>query len=355
MAEIRSIQDELSDMMSGFAAKVSVENIPTETPTPTPVAPEIPVVEAEAPKVDTPVTTPEPTVPTETVVENVEEAWSSWDSPEVPTAVPPAVQPTEVYTDLSKALGVEIKSQEDLVKAWNAEKEKTRLPENIPSELKKAIELASKGVDYLEYLKVNTVDYGKADPVELYEDYLIDQFTDEKGEVDADKVDEYLESLSDKDKTIRGKELQRQLVYAQAQRSAQLEQEAQAQREKHDTELKAALRSMAEVDKFKVSDTHRRELFDWISSGKIMKDLFYDEAGQFDAVKVAKIAFRNKYYDKLDAYQKTLIRNSTKREVLSDITNQQITTPPRAASPETKKGFGADDYIAMLEQRMSNR
>jgi hypothetical protein len=358
MAEIKEVSEEYNDMMAGFAARAS-ENIPTEPQASIPpTETEVPVTE-ETPKADAPTAAAPETPKVETPVEDkVESSWSDWDTPEVPKAdaTAPAVVPNEIFTDLSKALGVEIKTKDDIVAAYKAQAEKTALPDNLPSELKKAIELASQGADYLEYLKVNTVDYGKADPVQLYEDYIIDSMSDKDGNVaDPEKLDEYLDSLSDLDKTIRGNEIKRQLISAQAQRTAQLEQEARMSREKHDTELKAALRSMDEVDQFKITDFHRTELFNWISSGKIMQDLFYDANGQFDAVKVSKIAFRNKYHDKLDAYQKTKLRNATKREILKDITNQDITSPKQPANPEPKKGYGIGDYIQSLQDQMNNR
>lgn len=362
---IKDIGTEYNDMLAAFAAgslAPSTDKTEPTEPATTPQEPTEPTPTVETPTAITPPAVEEPKV-TAPVVEDVkiDEPWTDWDAtPEVANQDAPKVDVTNTtatptFTELSKALGVEFKSEADVLAAIKAEQEKTKILDNIPSELKKAIELASKGVDYLEYLKINTVDYSKADPIQLYEDYIIDQMANEKGEVDEDKVNEYLDSLPEMDKTIKGNELKRQLLYAQSQRTAQLEQEAVRTREKHDTELKAALRSMVEVDKFKINDQHRNELFDWISSGKIMKDLFYDANGNFDAVKAAKVAFRNKYYEKLDAYQKTLIRNATKREILKDITNQDIVSTPKFANPEPTKGYGVGDYISQLEQIMSQR
>jgi hypothetical protein len=355
MNEERNIGEQYTDILAEFA-KQSIDNssAPTEQVIEQVVTPEVPLEpEPTAPVLEAPAT-PEVPAPAKEVPDALE-VWSDWDAtPEVATPTEPVV-PTpqvqnEIFVELSKALGATITSKDDVIKLLEVEKQKT-IPDNIPAELKKAVELASKGADYLEYLKVNTVDYSKADPVELYENYIIDSLSDEQGQVDEEKVNSYLDSLSDVQKELEGKRLQRQLIVEQQRRTVELEQSAIRAREKHDADLKAALRGFAEIDGFKVDDNHRRELFDWISSGGIMKDLFYGQDGSFDPIKAAKVAFRNKYYDKLDSYHKTKIRNATKREILKDITNQEIVTTPKNASPQPTKSFGIQDYIESLKQQ----
>jgi hypothetical protein len=363
MAEPLDIQTEYSNLLASFA-KGSLSSDPyVATPPAEPQAPSVqddPILEhtevpvepvapatSEAPKA--------PEVPAVAVADQGDTTFNDWDAVETPTPseTVPAI-PVEVYIELGKALGLEKdQSKETVLQAINtlkAEVEKSKLPDasQIPGELKKAIELAQKGGDYLEYLKVSTLDYSSADEIELYENYIIDSSADAEGKIDFDAVNDYLENMPKVEKELRAKEFKRQLINEQSRRVRDIEIAALREREKHDMELKAALSGFNEIDGFKIDDRHRREVFDWVSSGKIMKDLFYGPDGQLDANKIAKIAFRNKYFDKLDAYQKNKIRNSTKREIFADISNAQVNTPPVPSNPAPKKPYDADAYMRDL-------
>lgn len=361
MPEQQDIQTEYSNILAQFA-KQSLSSDPfnpTLPGNPEPEIPQTPIVDAvlepevpvEPPAPATPEPPKAPEVPTEPAA-GQEESFNDWDAVvETPASVVAPVIPVEVFVELGKALGLEKdQNKETVLKAISdlkAEAEKSKLPDasQIPGELKKAIELAQKGGDYLEYLKISALDYSQADEVELYENYIIDSSADAEGKVDFDAVNEYLDNMPKVEKELKAKELKRQLINEQARRVRDIELHAQHEREKHDMELKAALSGFNEIDGFKIDDRHRREVFDWVSSGKIMRDLFYGPNGQLDPNKIAKIAFRNKYFDKLDAYQKNKIRNATKREVIASISNVQINTPPVPSNPAPKRPYDADSYL----------
>jgi hypothetical protein len=365
--------EELSDILADYAkSSLGGGNTPAQEPveatgantvvTTEPVVTEPVTVEPDASKQAEPTVVAEPKT---TEPEPVPDIFSDWDAdPTTPEPIAPVTTgqlPVDVLNELGKVLGLEkVQGKEDVVAAITAikaEAEKAKGPDKaqIRPELLKAIELDQKGGDYKEYLKVVSENYSNADPVQLYEDYIFDRATDANGNVDVDKVEEYLNSITDFDKELRGKDLQSRLVQDQARKVAEIETAAIRQREKTDAELKAALSSITEIDGFKINDRHRSESFDWVSSGKMMKDLFYDANGNLDPNKVAKNAFRMKYYEKLDAYQKNKIRNGTKREILADLTSAQISTPPIQVNPTNPKSYGISDYINQLEQRMINK
>jgi hypothetical protein len=357
------LNQDLNAILAGFA-QASISGTPVETSAATEV--EQKPEEQSIAETPAPTEAPVPAVvaPTAEVKTEVKEEgpFSDWDSPSEPTqAVTPTAGtlPTEVFSELGKALGLDkVQGKEDVVaaiSALRAEAEKVKADKTqIHPELQKAIELNQKGGDFYEYLKVTSADYSKANPVTLYEDYVIEQFADATGLVDEDKVNNYLDSLPDEEKELRGRELQRKLVHEQARRVAEIENDANMRKQKHDAELKAALGGLTEVDGFKVDDSHRRDLFDWVT-GKMMKDLFYGADGSLDPQKVARVAFRNKYHDKLDSYYKSKIRNTTKREILAEVTNAQITSPAISANPSPAKGYGINEYINSLEQKFNNK
>ncbi len=358
------LRGEFNDMLSAFADK---HNKPAEQLTDpttagvigtTAAATETAVSEIEQPTVDI---KPEPVAEVATVKEEVkadESIFDDWDKP-LDVAAPAAevkVDTTPFLTELSKAIGSEVKSVEDVKKYIDTVVKKDVL-EDVPADLKKAVELARKGANYLEFLEVNKEDYSKADPKDLYEDYLYGTAA-QNGELtkeEADKIDEYLESLSDFEKEIRGKDVQRRLISEQTRRTQELEQEAVRNRERHDGALRSALKGLSDVDGFKVSDTHRNAVFDWVSSGKIMKDLFYDGNGDFDASKAAKVGFLMKYHEQMTSYSQSKIRNTTKREILKDVTNADVKKTTTNTHPtKENKGFGYDDMLLSLTERLNN-
>jgi hypothetical protein len=360
------LDQEFSAILQDFAkqsisGEPSVENLAATGLEQTPV--EQPVVESNAPTAAAVSTPAAPTVEVKTEVKE-DGPFADWDSPsETPQATPgvttPNALPAEVFSELGKALGLEkVQGKEDVVaaiSALKAEADKVKADRTqIHPELQKAIELNQKGGDFYEYLKVTSADYSKADPVTLYEDYVIEQFADAQGQVDEDKINNFLDNLPSEEKELRGRELQRRLVNEQARRVAEIENDANMRKQKHDAELKAALGGLTEVDGFKVDDSHRRDLFDWVT-GKMMKDLFYGADGNLDPQKVARVAFRNKYHEKLDSYYKSKIRNTTKREILAEVTNAQITSPAISANPTPNKGYGINEYINSLEQKFNNK
>ncbi|HEY0749691.1 MAG TPA: hypothetical protein VGD26_00970 [Chitinophagaceae bacterium] len=354
MDQIKTTNEELSDILAGFARQ-SV-GLPPEPP----AATDEPKVEpTEEPKLEDVSMAPpkeEAKPEVEPKKEEVEGPISDWDTPADTTPEAPAVTPkdVEILSELGSALGLEkVTSKEDILKAVSELSEKAKGPDtsDIHPELLKAIELSKKGGDFYEYLKITSVDYSKADPVTLYEDYVIDQLTDANGNVNEDEVNDYLDNMKESEKRLKGIELQKRLVYEQQRKAAEIESEAIQRKEKQDIALKAALGNLQEIDGFKVSDSHRKEVFSWVTS-KMMKDLFYGPDGNLDPQKVAKVAFRNLYHDKLHAYQMNKIKHATARDIYADVTNQQIKTTSSSPNPTPKKGYDIGDYIQSLEEKM---
>lgn len=365
MEDFKSINEQRDDILAQFAA-ATLGNGSLD------LTPEAKVVDPVEPKVEdkhedvSPASSPvEPKVEDKPVEEpKVEDGnFEDWDA-DVPIQPSASIEPAEVATsndvilsELGKALGLEkVTSKEDVIKAASELVEKTKAPldTNTPAELLKAIELSQKGGNWHEYLKISTVDYTKADPIELYENYVIDQLTDANGQVNEDEVNDILDSMRDSEKRLKGIELQRQLVYEQKRRLAELENEAAAKKERQDAALKSALSSLQDVNGFRVKDNHRQEVYKWVT-GNMMKDLFYGPDGNLDPAKVAQVAFRNLYHDKIHAYLTNKIKHSTARDLFHEVTNAQVTSTSSMPDPTPKKEYGVHDYIKSLEERMLNR
>jgi hypothetical protein len=146
---------------------------------------------------------------------------------------------------------------------------------------------------------------------------------------------------------MRGSEIKQNLTAQQDTFKVNVEREAQAARLEADTNLKAALDTMQERRGMKLNGTHKKKLYDSISSGQMVQDLFYGKDGKMDYNKVAKIVFDATYGDKVDNFLKQRITTSTKKELLDRLSNKQIEPkagdlPNVSGKPKTAQAQFAD-------------
>lgn len=327
---------------------VSTPVIPQQTPEggePKPTEEKVtPEVEPTAQKVEEDKTKEQDKTPKEV------EVIDDWDSE--PSSEPKEQPSVDIYSDLGKAVGLDkVKTKEDLINGIGELKEKLNalnekqnsVFSDLPENLAKAVELAKNNGDYLTYLGLSTVDYEKIDPVDLYEAYVEDSLTDSAGNVDYEKVDEFLDSLSDTDKEIRGKQLKATYVSEQNQKKAYLEAQATEQKARKESAIREALDKLDAVNGFKVSPAHKQDIYQDLVSDPL-KD--YRKNGSLDYNKLARDRFIIKNYEKLDRFRQTQIKNATKREILDEITSPQIVRTGTVAAPEqTKKGYSLSDLL----------
>lgn len=354
-----SMQQELDQILKGYAAQATAPNpgqVSVElTPAPPATAPQVQV--QESPKVDqvpTPEPTPAPVAVTPAVKVDVDALVDSWDSEQAQTPVtpvpvasaPPVVTPTVetssmVLSELAKVLGKDNISREEAIKVVQEIKSKVEDFSTLPPNLVKAVEIARSNGNYLEYLGVNVIDWSKEDPVILYENYIEDQLRDQTGQVDYERVDKFLDKIDEDEKELRGRELQRQYINAQAQQKAYYEAQAKAEKSQFENTLRRTLDSLDKIADFKLSPSHKEELFSDIVSGRDLKET--------DLQTRVFNAFVKKYFTKLDAFRKTQIRNSVKKEILDEVTVPVI--KPASEQVVTQTGatkFSLDDYIKTL-------
>lgn len=275
------------------------------------------------------------------------------------TEEPEAVESSFDFSKLSNDLGFEVKGKDDLVSRFKELNEQLKSKEaelesassSIPEDLKGAIKLAKDGGDYLEYLKISSVDYNNIDEVELFEYEVSQLFTDSKGNVDTEGLEEYLDSLSDVDKKLKGRELKSQYVQKQQATIAQLERQAAEKKATADKALKQAVDSMNNVAGFKVNPSQKSKLFNDISTGKMVSSLFYDKNGNYDFNKIAENYFKILNFDKIQNFYKQRVKANTKKEILNETTNSNVTAKQELANPgsNTRSQSPLDSYLAALK------
>lgn len=220
-----------------------------------PEATPAPVVEVPA-KSDAPVETQ--TSPK--IAEGTTTQFIDWDKEEE------APKPLSVdLRALAKKVGIDAENEDDFV--TKLQSQKTADPyEGVPANLKKAIEYAKKGVDPLQLLKINSVDYSQIDPVQLYEADFMSRVADkEQGKL-------ALETMNVFQKQYEGAKLKQQLEHQQKLaeqdllNQVELSRKAEQQRNEQFTgQLQSELAKVESIENFKVLEKHRKAVYQEIA------------------------------------------------------------------------------------------
>jgi hypothetical protein len=328
-AKVNPTNDTIIDPTNPFNTPPAVPTLETTASTPAPATPN--AVPAAAPVVAIPPAAA-PVVDFNAMVED-------WDSsttqasaqPTSPAPTTPVNSIAEInYSDIAKELSLgEIKTKDEFIRAAQELKKKANSLGELPSDLSKAVEIAKLGGNYLEYLNVSVVDWEGQDPVVLYENYVIDRYTNKEGMVDSTKVDKLLDTLSDEEKELRGRELQNQYVGIQQQQKQRIEYDARQAKANFEQGLKQAMDSVDNIAGFKLSPNHKTEIFNEILSGADLK--------HNDLRSRVEAAALRKYWTKMDDYRKTQIKNSTLKQTLDEATFPRLNSTSSVAAPEAAK------------------
>lgn len=355
MSEYKNVEDPFIQAANRQVAKNApveepevVEEVVEETIVPETVEPTETPISEEVDTTTVPTEEDEVTPaaePTEEEAEDVDifENWDELSSEEedAPTTDPQRLDISSITDSLKDVFGEDkIDSAQALVqKVRELHQEKSRAADSlagIPENLKKAIEIAQLDGDYLQYLGVTSVDYNSVDDTTLVQDKYARLLTDANGNVDVEKLAEIMEGMSDTQIELQGKELRNQYIANQRQFETQVAKEAQAAKLEADRELRKALEGLNEVRGFKLNATHKKNLYESISSGKIVQDLFYGDDGKMDYAKIAKIVFDYQNGDKINKVLTQRIKTSAKKEMIDKLSNKNVdTSRSEPARPDT--------------------
>jgi len=267
-------------------------------------------------------------------VEEEDFSFEDWDQVEVDDEEEVKTESVD-YSSIAKELGFDDVTDKDAFTAKISEmreqlnefKSKSETFSEIPEDLKGAIDLYKKGGDYLSYLGVSSQDYTGYSNEDLVANSLAKHFTDSEGNLDKEALDEYISEMSEKDIKIRGAEIRERLTENQKNQKLQLERQAEQSRNEQKKQLKSALDKIEDVDGFKIGPAHKKQIYDKVMEGSMLKDLFYNKSGELDYSKVASVYFRELNRSKINKYLETKIKNATKKEVWRSTTNTQLDKP----------------------------
>ncbi len=281
---------------------------------------------------------------------------SEWDSEVIEEPEADIIVDTkETFKEIGKAL--EFEDVEDVNQLVAKVQEKVRAEKedvltNVPDNLKEAMEIAKQGGDYLSYLEVSSVDIDSYSDRDVYEESILSHFTDKDGKIDEDGLSEYMEALSDKQIEIEGKKIKESYKNSVNSRKEAIQNESESIKRENDSMLRKSLDGVKDINGFKVTPKHKQDLYNKISSGQIVNDLFNDSKGKLDFDKVINTYFIVQNFNKIKSYYEGKTRNQTKRDLIDELGNHQVQTPGSLAQPdvETTK-TSLDAYMSQLSTK----
>lgn len=275
----------------------------------------------------------------EEIEDSIIEDWD--DSEDTPVEETNTIDRKEIYKDVAKELNVEVEDSDDLNSLVEKIKQKTQdeissVMDGVPEQLKEAIELSKKGVDFKEFLQINSVDYNSIPDVDLYANAIADHFRDESGSVNEEKLGEYLDGLSDSEIAIRASQLRGNLINAQESAKNDVIRKAEERKIEAEKGISKALDEFDSVSGFKVNLHQKNKIKSSVVNDTLVKDMFYSN-GKIDYGKIAKARFVTDNFDKIVGYLRTNSKNEGKRAVVNKMSNVEKRVSGSAPTDNSRK------------------
>jgi hypothetical protein len=258
------------------------------------------------------------------------------------------------YNSLGKALGLteDVKSQDEIIKYVKTLKEqnenlsKSVIDDAIPKELKDAIEIAKSNGDYKSYLEIADIDYSQEDPKILFEEEVAELFYNKDGSFREEEYLEYINNVSDPDKMLRGRQIQRELIAVQERKKAEIKQRALIEKAENLRRLENSLEKFSKVGDYKVTPKAKQQIFTELSSGKFLDELGISGTGAHNWDKLMSQYFKAKYFDAIQAYNAQKAVTGDRRETLKDLSNPSVGRPASPQNPTQQvKKSAVDMYL----------
>lgn len=236
--------------------------------------------------------------------------------------------------------------------------------EGLPEPLKKAIDFAKQGADYLSYLKINSVDYGKLDPVQVYEQKLFADVKEMNPNATPEQLNEaFSDELSKTSQVVKyqqGKLIRDQYVAYQRQQEQEYERAVQsemqakaAKKAEADSKLIATVEGLSEIGGLKLKANHKQDMVEAIRTGRMQKELFFNEKGEYDYKNMAEVYFLKKNLDKILNHISKTTQTKAKKEVLDDLQNAQIKVSSEKPEVKEEKRTAQEIYLDTLRANWS--
>lgn len=267
------------------------------------------------------------------------------------------VKPTASF-DLGKlgsALNLTFNSEDEAIstvrekfaKLQTLESEAAKVYENVPTELKEAMEIAKKGGNWQEYVGNSFIDTTKLDPVDLFEQEYERQnahrFKTPDGKYDQKALYDALDALDDGFVLMQGNYIKSRIVEAQNSKKQAIAAEAARAQETFVKNLGEAARELPTlfpVEKYgiKVEPKHVASLQEGIVSNKLIKkhlgDIDPSTLTKLDAKKLAQTLAKVEWLEGISTAQLKRGEVKAKKDILARTQNVQIENNGKPAQPD---------------------
>lgn len=288
----------------------------------------------------------------------------SWDDfiDDSPAPVDDSATKSLDWSKLSVDLGLEtpVKSFDDLRSALKQVVDenkalKERGVENLPAELKEAIEVARQGGDFYTYLGLVQEDYKSIPPEELFEEKVAELFYNEDGSFNETEFNEYIESIPLADRKFRGLQIRNELIRLQEEAKRAYKQRIDAQKFENLRKLEASLNNFSKVGNFEVTPKAKKQLYSDLASGKFYQELGISTDGNHNWDRLLEAYFKFKYFEPIQKFTAIEARKAKTRQDLDGLSNSTVKRPGSVGNPvQTKQQpSGADLYIHELLKQLA--
>lgn len=296
-----------------------------------------------------------------------------WDSqiPDKPVEAQ-TVQSVD-FKKIGSALSLEVTNEEQLVKTVTEKLTKLKsLEENlegVPDTLKQTLEIAKQGGDWLSYAGVTALDVSKLDAVEEfeknYERANAHRFKHPvTGEIDYEKLDAEIDSISEGIKAMEGERIKASLAYQQNQRKAQIVAQAVVQRETFQKTLGEATSELAkllpkETFGIQIEPKHSAYLYEGIANGSLIKKhigaIDLSVLSKADAKKLVKTVAIAEFGESMSQFQYKQGKAAGEKSLLHSTQNIQLNTPSSHPTPEGPKEEVKESSADITKRSMESK
>jgi len=282
----------------------------------------------------------------------------SWDT-EAPVEVVSSDSKESAFDfgEISKEFGFEeIKTKDEFISKLKNEFttlkskdfEVSKVLEDVPATLAEAVMIAKEGGDYLEYLNIGKVDYSIYSDKDLVANSIANYFLDEEGKVNEDELNDYVESLPEKQVQIEADKIRKQLDFNKLNVKNKILSDATKKKELRLKEITEAVNKTESISGYKLNPYHKQKMITEFEKDNVIKALFYTD-GKFDASKAIDTYFKVSNWDKIENFRKNKIRNETKKMIVDEMSNIDIDTRDRTPAPSAKV-HPMDNWIGSLKK-----
>lgn len=353
MSEVKSNQERIDDIFTDMitpqanpepqGGTENGDNLNNETvvetpadPVVTPVADPNELVPSDASNPNPEVKTPEVGDPGDGGTETtppVEEfdLFSDWDIEAVPADPTTNENEPQVvdYSILANELGIEAKTQGELIIAYNKLKEDASRAEKyskLPADLIEAVELSNNGQDYTTvFNKSDAVDHKAYDDRTLLLNQNSKYFTDPEGKVNIEALSEYVDDMTEIQQKIEASKVREQVDEYNLRKREESVRDKQTARDTAQTELQRAISETSDIKGFKVTPNHKEDAMKNISSGEAVKEMFYKADGKsYDMNKLFEVYFLYKNFDKMKSFLSRRAKDDVRKEDFNNVSNANI-------------------------------